>query len=170
MARLAQEGQRLAQEGQQAAGAHTADLRRRSRILRVVLLGTAIVAVIAVVAAVVAVVGFGRATVKRVMHWPPSSTPKARRSFGATADSDIRALADTLAAQRLRSDPTASNGAFYTATTALNTTRIIIPTPVAVYAVAVSPDGHTLASGNRDGTVRLWNLTDPAHPVPLGRP
>ena len=28
-----------------------------------------------------------------------------------------------------------------------------------VYAVAFSPDGHTLATGNGDGTVRLWDLT-----------
>ena len=36
--------------------------------------------------------------------------------------------------------------------------------------MAFSPDGHTLASGNADGTVRLWDVTDPAHPRPLGQP
>ncbi|MFY9806624.1 MAG: WD40 repeat domain-containing protein, partial [Pseudonocardiaceae bacterium] len=39
-----------------------------------------------------------------------------------------------------------------------------------VKSVAFSPDGNTLASGSRDQTVRLWNVTDPAHPTPLGRP
>ncbi|MCA1695100.1 MAG: serine/threonine protein kinase, partial [Actinobacteria bacterium] len=39
-----------------------------------------------------------------------------------------------------------------------------------VDAVAFSPDGHTLATGSTDQTVRLWNITNPAHPTPLGRP
>jgi WD40 repeat protein len=35
----------------------------------------------------------------------------------------------------------------------------------AVNSVAFSPDGHTLATGSADDTVRLWNVTDPAHPT-----
>jgi WD40 repeat protein len=37
-------------------------------------------------------------------------------------------------------------------------------------SIAFSPDGHTLATGNLDGMVRLWNVTDPAHPQSLGKP
>ena len=37
-----------------------------------------------------------------------------------------------------------------------------------VQTVAFSPVSHTLASG-QEGTIRLWNIADPAHPRPLGQ-
>jgi hypothetical protein len=30
-----------------------------------------------------------------------------------------------------------------------------------------SADGHTMATASWDGSVRLWNVTDPAHPTAL---
>jgi WD40 repeat protein len=36
--------------------------------------------------------------------------------------------------------------------------------------VAFSPDSAILASASYDGTAKLWNLLDPAHPVALGQP
>jgi WD40 repeat protein len=39
-----------------------------------------------------------------------------------------------------------------------------------VLSVALSPDGKILAAGTEDGTIWLWNMTDPARPVPLGKP
>src|SRR5262249_49494438 len=38
------------------------------------------------------------------------------------------------------------------------------------WSVEFSPDGTILASASDDGTAKLWNLLDPAHPVALGQP
>ena len=39
-----------------------------------------------------------------------------------------------------------------------------------VSSVAFSPDGRTLASSNAGGTIRMWNVADPAHASQLGPP
>ncbi|MBV8863383.1 MAG: TIR domain-containing protein, partial [Mycobacterium sp.] len=142
--------------------------RRFRRLRRAAIAGLAVLTVLAVVAASFAIVQRGEAIRQARDALAAQLDTEAAAVFsGISTDSDFRTLADTLAAQRIRSDPTVSRGAFYTATTALNTTRIIIPTPAPVNSVALSSDGHSLAVGN-DDTIRLWNLTDPAHPVPLG--
>jgi WD40 repeat protein/transcriptional regulator with XRE-family HTH domain len=57
----------------------------------------------------------------------------------------------------------------------VNTENTPLPSPLAVgagfvYTVAFNPDGQVMASGNADGTTRLWDVADPAHPLPLGQP
>jgi WD40 repeat protein len=59
--------------------------------------------------------------------------------------------------------------------TLLSTTNVALSSPLtghtdAVLSVAFSPDGRTLATGSHDGTVRLWDLTEPAQPRLIGRP
>ncbi|HET9255625.1 MAG TPA: TIR domain-containing protein, partial [Pseudonocardiaceae bacterium] len=83
------------------------------------------------------------------------------------ADVSLAAQLD-LVGYRMRPAPD-----FYTAL--LTTENAVLSTPLTghtspVNSVVSSPDGHTLATGSLDKTVRLWNVTDPAHPIPLGPP
>ncbi|MFD8390905.1 helix-turn-helix domain-containing protein [Streptomyces sp. NPDC059680] len=73
-----------------------------------------------------------------------------------------------VAAYRLRADREAAAGLLDTQNMALSS--VLSGHSQAVYAVAFSPDGRTLATGAGDDTIRLWSLADPTHPVPLGRP
>lgn len=87
----------------------------------------------------------------------------------ATRVADARtALLLGLAAQRLNPGPEASAGLVDT----LTHTRYsrTLAGPAMVLAVAWSPDGRTLVTGDVDGHATLWDVTDPRHPGRLGSP
>ncbi|MGH3857555.1 MAG: WD40 repeat domain-containing protein, partial [Pseudonocardiaceae bacterium] len=92
-----------------------------------------------------------------------------------TAEADqLRSTDVSLAAQLdLTAYRMRPNSALYTALLTAGNTALSTPLfdhTDAVVSVAFSPNGHTLATGSDDETVRLWNLADPAHPTSLGPP
>ncbi|WP_113698580.1 WD40 repeat domain-containing protein [Nonomuraea lactucae] len=73
-----------------------------------------------------------------------------------------------LVAHRLRPSPA-------TAQRVLGTQLFALSIPLRghtdkVTSVAYSPDGRTVASSSWDSTIRLWDVSDPANPAPLGPP
>jgi hypothetical protein len=52
--------------------------------------------------------------------------------------------------------------------TAMNPDSTVTGTPSPNDFVAFSPDSRTLAGGTDDGTIRLWNVTNPAGPTAIG--
>ena len=140
---------RNAQERQQTAEAH-------SRILRRILVGTAVIAVIAVVAAGVAF--FARQQSQRRFREAVAARVASDGSAilaGQRPGSDVQGLSEVIAAQRI--DPR-YDGQLLDAEVARFNTVKLIDTGRALQFIAISPDGHHIAASSRDDeVVRFWN-------------
>ncbi len=154
---------RHAQERQHTAEAHSADLRKRARILRAVLAGTAIIAVLAVIGGAIAVVGFVQAN--HAKHQADARTRDAvalkltsqgqAMLAGLTAGGDVRAIQQILAAPLI--SPATEISALLAAVVARQGTIKIIPAPQTPLR-AVSPDGRRIVtSDDDDKTLRVWD-------------
>ncbi|QIS07976.1 hypothetical protein [Nocardia arthritidis] len=138
---------------------HRVQLRRAAIVLLTVL---------AVVASGAAVVAFQqRSTARAQRDRAVSGQVLAEANQIKGHDSALAAQLDLVARQL---NPTAD-----TATALIDTQNVALSTAItahtdAVYAVAFSPDGHTMATGAGDNTIRLWDVSQPGRPRAVGPP
>lgn len=125
-------------------------------------------------AAQLAIAGYGiaRTTEARSALLESSSAVLPARYLGGAGPTAFDASADgALTAVSNATDGTVQ--LFTKADGRLARAAVIRPrqvTGVVVYAVALTPDGRTLATGDMDATITLWDVSDPRAPKPLAAP
>jgi len=146
--------------------------RRAARLRTGTVAGVTVLALVASVAAVVAYQqrGEARHQQREALSQRDSAVYNqviAEADRLRTVDASLSAQLD-LVAHRMRPGEDTYTRVVAAANTALSTP--VIGHAGAVESVVFSPDGRTLASGSVDQTIRLWNVSDPTRPAPLGQP
>lgn len=149
-----------ARERQATAEAHAAEVTRRSRTLRRVLMITTVIAVIAVVGVVATMIAFNRANASERLaqnrfHEATATRlrSEARGLLSGTTGSEVRAFQELLAAQAISKSQ--DDGSLYEALLGALHKNKIIDTPMKQTPISVSADGSRFAT-LENGTVRVW--------------
>ena len=139
-----------------SATRQTREHTRHRRQLRTTIGGLAAGLVTVSLLAVLAVVQTANANVQRDLAIAGSLAAQSRAVLATQPD-----LANLLALAGLRHSITAQTAASAQAALAvpMHIARPLIGHTGAVTTIAVSPNGHSVATGSTDGTVRLWNAT-----------
>ncbi|GGW16304.1 hypothetical protein GCM10010501_32010 [Streptomyces libani subsp. rufus] len=145
-----------------------ASARHAGRAARLRRAGIAAVCALALIASVAAGVAFKKSATAQIQR-NNAIAGEVQVQAGQLRDADPSLAAQLeIAAYRLRPRPQLRTD-LISAADAPVARRLTVGNGV-VYAVAYSPDRRTLAAGGGDGMIRLWNVADPAAPVPLGSP
>lgn len=126
--------------------------RRRSRLM---LTAVSSALCLALVAAGLAVGQWQSAVTAQ--HLAQSRQLAAQSSALLGTEPDFASL---LAVQAYRTSPTREATAALYAAAALPLRKRLVSGTERVYSIALSPDGHTLATHSRDGKVRIWDLPE----------